>query len=67
MENVFYTILTIVGIALFLYYGYIDDYRRNPKQFIRIVVGIPLAMISAAWGIFFLPDIIRKWIRDAEK
>lgn len=39
------TCLLGVGFLLFLIWGYGDDYRRNPRAFVRTLLSMPLSLI----------------------
>jgi hypothetical protein len=61
-------ILTVSGIVIaFFYYGYRHDYRRNPKEFKRTIIGVPLGILSFMNGIPFVSELVRKWINEDEK
>lgn len=58
-------ILLIIFIAAFIfayiYFGYYQDYKRNPKEFKRSVLGMPIALISIYLGNSQLSDKIKNW------
>jgi len=43
-----YLTYSSIGIILilFFYFGYKDDYKRNPKEFILTLIGVILSIIS---------------------
>lgn len=66
MKDIFaYSIIGIVMI-LFFYFGYKNDYKRNSKEFIKTIIGVPIGMLSSIYGLFGLVDWIRKWIKNKE-
>jgi uncharacterized membrane protein YjjP (DUF1212 family) len=67
MEDIIAWIIIISLFVVYLYFGYRDDYRRNPKQFKRIILGIPISFVASAFGLIRLFGIIKKWIQKAEK
>ena len=42
------TIPVLIVLALFFYYGYRDDFKRNPKEFIVTVLSIFIVFIVLA-------------------
>ncbi len=44
---------SLILLGLFLYFGYKDDYRRNPQAFVRAVVPI-VALMLLALGILYI-------------
>jgi glucose uptake protein GlcU len=56
----------IIGILIilfggFLYWAYLPDYRRNPKEFWRTLIGMPIGMLLGGIGFRDLNEQIRKW------
>lgn len=41
-----YIILVILGIlfAAFLYWAYLPDYKMNPKEFWKTLIGMPIGL-----------------------
>ncbi|WP_127845270.1 hypothetical protein [Psychroflexus aestuariivivens] len=64
-----YVIISILVIlfAGFLYWAYLPDYRRNPKEFWRTIIGMPIGMLLGGLGYPKLNDKIKKWATDDEK
>ncbi|MFT4536492.1 MAG: hypothetical protein ACJA1A_001142 [Saprospiraceae bacterium] len=63
-----FSLIFWVGIVIgFFYFGYRHDYRRNPKEFKRTIMGMPISLFSVMNGIPFVSDWVGKWIRDAER
>lgn len=58
-------ILLILFVATFLflyiYYGYYQDYKRNPKEFRRSIIGMPLGLIAALAGEREISDKLKNW------
>jgi len=65
-ENLAYLIIGIV-VILFFYFGYKDDYKRNPNEFIKTIIGVPIGIFSSVFGIFGLTDWIQKWIKKENR
>ena len=40
MEDILAAIVIGIVVVLFLYYGYKDDFKRNPKEFVRTIFGV---------------------------
>ena len=51
----------IVLFGGFLYWAYLPDYRRNPKEFWRTLIGMPIGMLLGGIGFTDLNDKIKKW------
>ena len=66
MMETFYFILALIGFALLLYFGYRDDFRRDPKGFVKTVFGVFLGIFSLSIGLFGLSGLIRKWMNTEE-
>lgn len=58
-----------IGIILisFFYFGYKDDFKRNPKEFKKTIIGVPVGFLSSALGLWGIPIFIKKWIKSEEK
>ncbi len=67
MVDVFWIIFWVGMIIAFFYFGYRHDYRRNPKEFKRTIIGMPISLFSFMNGIPFISDWVRKLIRGEEK
>ena len=56
----------IIGVLIilfggFLYWVYLPDYRRNPKEFWRTLIGMPIGMLLGGIGFNELNEQIKKW------
>jgi hypothetical protein len=51
----------------FLYWAYLPDYRRNPKEFWRTLIGMPIGMLLGGIGFTDLNDKIKKWALKKNK
>ncbi|MDA0177389.1 hypothetical protein C7H62_0532 [Mesoflavibacter sp. HG96] len=51
----------IILFGGFLYWAYLPDYRRNPKEFWRTLIGMPIGMILGGIGFRDLNEQIKKW------
>ena len=58
-----YAIITVLIIlfGIFLYWAYLPDYKRNPKEFWRTIIGMPIGMLLGGIGFGGLNEKIRKW------
>jgi hypothetical protein len=45
----------------------LPDYRRNPKEFWRTLIGMPIGMLLGGLGYSTLNDKIKKWATDDKK
>ena len=57
----------IVLFGGFLYWAYLPDYRRNPKEFWRTLIGMPIGMLLGGIGFTDLNDKIKKWALKKNK
>jgi len=62
-EFIIISILTLL-LGVFLYFGYKQDYKRNPKEFMRTLIGMPIGMLLGGLGFRKLDDKIKKWALD---
>jgi hypothetical protein len=51
----------IILFGAFLYWAYLPDYKRNPKEFWRTIIGMPIGMLLGGIGFRDLNEKIRKW------
>jgi glucose uptake protein GlcU len=51
----------IILFGGFLYWAYLPDYRRNPKEFWRTIIGMPIGMLLGGIGFNELNEQIKKW------
>ena len=65
-EFIIISILVILFVG-FLYWAYLPDYRRNPKEFWRTLIGMPIGMLLGGLGYSTLNDKIKKWATDDKK
>ncbi len=54
----------IMLFVAFLYWAYLPDYKRNPKEFWRTIIGMPIGMLLGGLGFTDLNDRIKKWATD---
>ena len=54
-------LILIILFGGFLYWAYLPDYRRNPKEFWRTLIGMPIGMILGGIGFEDLNEKIKKW------
>jgi|TARA_R110000751_G_scaffold93861_1_gene183257 hypothetical protein len=64
-----YLIITalIILFGIFLYWAYLPDYKRNPKEFWRTLIGMPIGMLLGGIGFRDLNEKIRKWAVGKKK
>jgi hypothetical protein len=65
-EFIIILILVILFVG-FLYWAYLPDYRRNPKEFWRTLIGMPIGMLLGGIGFKDLNEQIRKWAVGEKK
>jgi len=66
MENIFTYLFLVFLLLLFFYFGYRDDYKRNPKQFLKIIIGVPLGFVAATLNALGISNKIKDWIRKED-
>ena len=54
-------LILIILFGVFLYWAYLPDYRRNPKEFWRTLIGMPIGMLLGGIGFNDLNEQIKKW------
>ena len=59
--------ILIILFGGFLYWAYLPDYRRNPKEFWRTIIGMPIGMLLGGLGYPTLNDKIKKWATKNKK
>ena len=60
MEVFIISIAIIIYLAIFIF-GYREDYKRNPKEFVRTIIGMPIAFFFANFGFKDIEEKIKKW------
>ena len=60
MEYIIISILIILFV-IFLYWGYLPDYKRNPKEFWKTIIGMPIGMLLSGIGFKKLNNKIKNW------
>ena len=66
MEYIIISILIIL-FGVFLYWAYLPDYKRNPKEFWRTIIGMPIGMLLGGIGFSDLNEKLRKWAVGEKK
>ena len=54
-------LILIIVFGAYLYWAYLPDYRRNPKEFWRTLIGMPIGMLFGGIGFNDLNERIKKW------
>jgi uncharacterized membrane protein YfcA len=65
-EFIIISVLIILFVG-FLYWAYLPDYRRNPKEFWRTLIGMPIGMLLGGIGFGELNERIKKWAVGEKK
>jgi len=63
MKYVIISILIILFLV-FLYWAYLPDYKRDPKEFKRTIIGMPIGMLLGGLGFNELNEMIKRWAMD---
>jgi hypothetical protein len=61
MKEFIIILILIVLFGGFLYWAYLPDYRRNPKEFWRTLIGMPVGMLLGGIGFNNLNEKVKKW------
>lgn len=61
MEHVIIGFL-IIFFGLFLYWAYLPDYKMNPKEFWRTLIGMPIGIFLGSFGFNDLNERLKKWV-----
>ncbi len=57
----FILIFAIAFCAAYIYFGYYQDYKRNPKEFTRSIIGMPLGMLARTFDLEALDEKLKDW------
>ena len=57
----------LILFGAFLYWAYLPDYKQNPKEFWRTLIGMPIGMLLGGIGFRDLNEKIRKWAVEETK
>ena len=55
-------IVLIILFGIFLYWAYLPDYKRNPKEFWRTIIGMPIGMLLGGIGFGGLNEKFQKFL-----
>lgn len=61
MVKVLLAIFIIAFVFAYFYFGYYQDYKRNPKEFLRTIIGMPAGFVSTMFGFSNLNQKIKNW------
>ena len=56
----------ILFFGAFIYFGYYQDYKRNPKEFIRSIIGMPIGLLASFFGLKEIDERLKKWANNSE-
>ena len=56
-------VLSILGILFvwFLYWAYLPDYKRDPEDFKKTLIGMPLSIAASFFGMSGIGEKIKQW------
>ncbi|MEP0213902.1 MAG: hypothetical protein ABJD66_11840 [Cellulophaga sp.] len=60
-------LILIILFGGFLYWAYLPDYKRNPKEFWRTLIGMPIGMLLGGIGFTDLNEKIKNWALKKSK
>lgn len=58
--TIFVTLILVI-FCFSLIWAYVPDYKRNPKEFKRTLIGMPLGMFFGSIGLGDLNEKIKNW------
>ena len=64
MRDIFGYLSIGVILTLYLYYGYKEDYKRNPKGFLKTIVAVPIGVISFIMGLPVILNLMKRWTKE---
>ena len=53
-----------VILILYLYFGYKEDCKRNPKGFLKTIVAVPIGVISYIMGLPVILNLMKRWTKE---
>jgi hypothetical protein len=56
----------ILLFVVYIYFGYYQDYKRNPKDFTRSIIGMPLGIIAKSLGLNSVDKHLKKWANNSD-
>ncbi|MCL6219526.1 hypothetical protein [Zunongwangia pacifica] len=51
----------IAFFVAYIYFGYYQDYKKNPTEFIRSIIGMPLGMLASTLGFKSIDKKLKNW------
>ncbi len=66
MTEFFIIAFFIVLLVVYLYFGYYQDYKRNPKEFTKNIIGMPLGMLAGFFGLNSIDEKLKKWANSSD-
>lgn len=67
MKDILAILVLVAIIVLFFYYGYKDDFSRNPKKFLKTILGVPIGIFNSILGLLGINTFIKEWIKKEDK
>lgn len=67
MFKFFLVIFFILFLGVYIYFGYYQDYKRQPKEFIRSIIGMPLGLAAQLLGFKQLDQKLKDWANNTKK
>ena len=61
MSGFFILLFGIAFCVSYIYFGYYQDYKRNPKEFTRSIIEMPLGMLARTLGFILLDEKLKNW------
>ena len=57
----------VLFFGAYIYFGYYQDYKRNPKEFIRSIVGMPIGILANLLGLKSIEEKLKQWANNSTK
>ena len=64
MEDLIAIIIIGLLVILFFYFGYKDDFNRNPTSFFKTIVGVSIGFISTSLGLPGISTWMKEWMKE---
>tara|TARA_B110000091_G_scaffold195662_1_gene222492 strand:- start:622 stop:837 length:216 start_codon:yes stop_codon:yes gene_type:complete len=66
MKGFLITTFFILFLGVYIYFGYYQDYKRNPKEFTRSIIGMPIGILASLFGLKSIDEKLKKWANNSK-
>lgn len=64
MKGFLLIIFIVLFVFAFIYFGYYQDYKRNPKEFVRTIIAMPVGFVAEVLGFKLLSEKLKRWANN---